>query len=454
MQKYRWSLYKTLEFLNSRRPDLEIRAAFVSQLADFEQKLILQQRGPQTANWNEVADNRITLNQDKFYPDEELLLRNTFLNAHLGGNKSFDRSRRFENFKQENKVEEVPEESGQNRLRWIDNNADDKNMLRTNNSEDDLVCKEKIEAIVSHKSKLSTKSIIKPFQSTEMETQSKDTSQQNKSMERSFHRSEKQDPHYKSMKNKNEPLLINEIDDIDEDLDNNEEELKPSRTQPEEDKASKERMIEEFNSGNSTQKYFVPRKEPISNNTEPIDLQKNKIRPMNESFLKNMSMLKNPNQTQKFVVKKVNDNQKLSPHAKESKKLTVAKVKDQDDSQSNTQKDVIVRRIKKKSDTTKAASQASIGFGHHKKSNSEMIPDAIPKKESFKDLMHNQNSMNVDHNNSLKRPNHHNRGEFKSNHYKKALDKFQEFKKEQQMMRKNTPITKYRKGSAKKSSVS
>lgn len=29
MRNYRWSLLKTLEFLNSRRPDLEIRATFI-----------------------------------------------------------------------------------------------------------------------------------------------------------------------------------------------------------------------------------------------------------------------------------------------------------------------------------------------------------------------------------------------------------------------------------------
>ena len=29
MRTYRWSLLKTLEFLNSRRPDLEIRATFI-----------------------------------------------------------------------------------------------------------------------------------------------------------------------------------------------------------------------------------------------------------------------------------------------------------------------------------------------------------------------------------------------------------------------------------------
>ena len=39
MQKYKWTLFKTLEFLNSRRPDLEIRAAFINQLSDFERRL-------------------------------------------------------------------------------------------------------------------------------------------------------------------------------------------------------------------------------------------------------------------------------------------------------------------------------------------------------------------------------------------------------------------------------
>lgn len=32
MRKYRWSMLKTLEFLNSRRPDLEIRGTFIQQL--------------------------------------------------------------------------------------------------------------------------------------------------------------------------------------------------------------------------------------------------------------------------------------------------------------------------------------------------------------------------------------------------------------------------------------
>jgi len=39
MRKYRWSLLKTLEFLNSRRPDLEIRATFIHQLSAYEARL-------------------------------------------------------------------------------------------------------------------------------------------------------------------------------------------------------------------------------------------------------------------------------------------------------------------------------------------------------------------------------------------------------------------------------
>ena len=170
MQKYRWSLYKTLEFLNSRRPDLEVRAAFVSQLADFEQKLISQDRGPQTANWNEVADTKISLDKDLFYPDEELILRNTYLNAHLGDNKSFDKSKQEEpqpakpSFSHKNEV--VNEEISQGKIKWIDDNKNKKDVLRTNHSDDDLILKENVDVIKCHKTKQFSKSIMKQNKST------------------------------------------------------------------------------------------------------------------------------------------------------------------------------------------------------------------------------------------------------------------------------------------------
>jgi protein-tyrosine phosphatase len=73
MRKYRWNLFKTLEFINFRRPDMEIRPNFLSQLANLEKKyakkgLII------SSDWNETDG----------LTDEELLLRNTYLNAQLG----------------------------------------------------------------------------------------------------------------------------------------------------------------------------------------------------------------------------------------------------------------------------------------------------------------------------------------------------------------------------------
>lgn len=56
MRKYRWSLFKTLEFLNSRRPDLEIRASFINQLSEYERRLQQQGLGPKTGGWNEIDE--------------------------------------------------------------------------------------------------------------------------------------------------------------------------------------------------------------------------------------------------------------------------------------------------------------------------------------------------------------------------------------------------------------
>ena len=54
MWKFWWSLCKTLEFLSSRWPDLEIRAAFIWQLNYLEKKLI-GQSGVHSDSWTEMA---------------------------------------------------------------------------------------------------------------------------------------------------------------------------------------------------------------------------------------------------------------------------------------------------------------------------------------------------------------------------------------------------------------
>jgi len=87
MRKYRWSLIKTLEFLNSRRPDLEIKASFISQLQEYENRLNAVGLGALSTSFNEYSfkDSNgkrvagITVSNE--LESEEAILRNTFVNS-------------------------------------------------------------------------------------------------------------------------------------------------------------------------------------------------------------------------------------------------------------------------------------------------------------------------------------------------------------------------------------
>jgi len=76
MRRYRWSLVKTLEFLNSRRPDLEMRPSFLQQLQQYEARLYARGIGPKTKRWNELADSDLPALEN-----DELILRNTYMNS-------------------------------------------------------------------------------------------------------------------------------------------------------------------------------------------------------------------------------------------------------------------------------------------------------------------------------------------------------------------------------------
>lgn len=87
MRKYRWSLIKTLEFLNSRRPDLEIKATFISQLQEYENRLTADGMGPLSTNFSEYSfrdtkGKRVTgIQVSSELESEEAILRNTFVNS-------------------------------------------------------------------------------------------------------------------------------------------------------------------------------------------------------------------------------------------------------------------------------------------------------------------------------------------------------------------------------------
>lgn len=75
MKKYRWCLKKATQFLEARQLEMHMNDGFHEQLESFEIRLA-RQAGPLETGWEELPGSKID--------GEELLLRNTFLNAHLG----------------------------------------------------------------------------------------------------------------------------------------------------------------------------------------------------------------------------------------------------------------------------------------------------------------------------------------------------------------------------------
>lgn len=104
MKKYRWTLFKTLEFLNSRRPDMDLRPVFVHQLAGLENRLLKLGLGPITSTWEDENLNDI----------EEHVIKNTYLNAQMAPFANYD------------DVETIEKS---NRLNWADNHTDQKEKL-------------------------------------------------------------------------------------------------------------------------------------------------------------------------------------------------------------------------------------------------------------------------------------------------------------------------------------
>ena len=87
-----------MEYLNSRRTDLEIRASFFGQLNDLEKKMLIK-----SSNWNEVSD---------FNDTEEVVIRNTFINAKNENKNETNPSKNAYNFKE-----------AKRKILWTDENA-------------------------------------------------------------------------------------------------------------------------------------------------------------------------------------------------------------------------------------------------------------------------------------------------------------------------------------------
>ena len=72
MHKYKWSLAKSLEYLNSRKPDCKLKSNFLMQLVKLEAFL------------TKISGSSFSVNWDLTENEEENLLRNTFVNSKPG----------------------------------------------------------------------------------------------------------------------------------------------------------------------------------------------------------------------------------------------------------------------------------------------------------------------------------------------------------------------------------
>ena len=137
MKKYKWSLNKSLQYLKSKKQDVDIPSFFFEQLKNFENRL--RQRGELTVDtpWE----------FEGLTDPEEKLLRNTYLNG--------------------NKIEIKNNNLNQNRknnlrhIMWADTNPYQKSLLELNNSSNDLFYQKDLRPITVHQSLRPKKGCIK-----------------------------------------------------------------------------------------------------------------------------------------------------------------------------------------------------------------------------------------------------------------------------------------------------
>jgi protein-tyrosine phosphatase len=79
MYKYSWSLYKTLDYINSRRKCINLNPNFVHQLVLLQNRLTRKYGKVLSCSWEEFAVNL-----------EDLVLRNTYLNSQVAKNSDFE----------------------------------------------------------------------------------------------------------------------------------------------------------------------------------------------------------------------------------------------------------------------------------------------------------------------------------------------------------------------------
>ena len=148
MKKYKWSLNKSMQFLKSKKQDVDIPIYFFEQLKQFENRL--KSRGELTVD--------IPWEYEGLKDPEEKLLRNTYLNGVKieikNDNKDISNNLLNNNMN-------INGNKNIRHIMWADNNPYQKSNLELNNSENDLFFQKSPKIITVHQSLRPRKGCIK-----------------------------------------------------------------------------------------------------------------------------------------------------------------------------------------------------------------------------------------------------------------------------------------------------
>jgi len=111
MKRFSWGLYKALEFIGSRRPDIDLKPGFVNQLSNFEGRL--SKTRTLTSTWQRHSED-----------SEEQVLSNTFLNSRI--NETADYEGTYNGVHNQ-------------RLQWLEGDSNEHHLKSKNKVEDGYV---------------------------------------------------------------------------------------------------------------------------------------------------------------------------------------------------------------------------------------------------------------------------------------------------------------------------
>ena len=92
LKKYKWTLGKALEFIKSKKTDVDIMKHFLTQLSLFDARLS-RTNIPKSSDWHGNIQN---FNIGKLeYESEENVMRNTYLNGQENTNMEHNHNKGF-----------------------------------------------------------------------------------------------------------------------------------------------------------------------------------------------------------------------------------------------------------------------------------------------------------------------------------------------------------------------